>query len=390
MRITDFTRRDFIQTAAYATGAVVTAGGLFAPARLISAPPQSNRKLRWGLIGIGNRCRQHIKLIQEYPQDCEIVAICDIREEGLQRGRDLIGKPVEEYKDYREMLARADINTVLVTTPTYLHKEMVIASLRKGCDVLCEKPLGSNTRECNEIIDVWLRTDCVLHNGLQLRYHPLYQEVHKMVKDGAIGDLKFIWAVEMRGDWGKKSENPLINEKINYMYYKDQAGGTVNNKNCHDFDIFNWVIDSRAVRVCGFGGTTVYGNRDSMDHFTSIVEYENTVKVTMGLVLFNYGYHDTVLVGDKGKLLFQRGGMQITWTDRYRKEKPREIKLSDDPADIHGHRGSWGLYEEFLAAVKERRPTFTGPYAGRDTVRIADAIQVSIAEDRIVYCNEMG
>ena len=385
----EYTRRDFVQTAAYTAGAVMTAGGLLAPAQLVSAAPQMDRKLRWGIIGAGNRGRGHMKVINDNRRDNEIVAMCDIRDEAFAVAEKEIGKKTEHYHNYKEMLAKANINTVLITTPTYLHKEMAIASLNKGYDVLCEKPLGINTQECTDIINVWLRTDCVLGNGIQLRYHPLYERVHEMVTGGAIGDLKYIWAVEFRGDWASKSPDPIVNQKINYMYYEYQSGGTANNKNVHDFDIFNWLTGRKALRCAGFGGSSVYQNRETHDHYTSIIEYEGGVKATMGLVLFNYGYHDTVLVGDAGKLMFQRGGMQITQTGRSAKDKVEDIVLSEDKVDIHGHGGTVGLHNAFIKAVKNREPVLTGPFVGRDAVMVADAIQISMKEGRMVECQEL-
>lgn len=385
------TRRDFLQSALGVSGAVTTAGGLLAPARLAQAAPQPDRKLRIGIIGSGRRGNNHINTTQKnFASDCEIAAICDIRDDRITETRKRIPNPVETYKDYKLLLERAPINTVVIATPTYLHKEMAIAALQKGYDIYCEKPMGINTRECTDVINVWLRSDCVLCNGLQMRYHPLYREVMNMLQDDAIGDLKYIWAIEFRPDWAKKHADPMIDRKVNYMYYEYQSGGTCNNKNCHDFDIFNLLTGSKAKRAAGFGGTAVYEGRESQDHYTSIIEYENGVKATMGLLLFNYGYKDTVLVGDKGKLMFQRSGMEITWTGRYKDEKEEVIALSNDPADLHGSGGNYGIWKDFIEGCKERRPVWAGPFVGREAVRVADAIQTSMKENRMVACSELS
>jgi hypothetical protein len=99
-------------------------------------------KIRIGIIGVGQIGKHHVQRYKDVPE-AEIVAICDIREDEAQRVAQTIGSPTI-YSDYRDLLARDDIQSVDVCLHNHLHAPVTIAALEAGKDVYCEKPMSWN------------------------------------------------------------------------------------------------------------------------------------------------------------------------------------------------------------------------------------------------------
>lgn len=348
---------------------------------------EAPKKLRWGLIGTGKRCWQHIRVIGRSPDTETIVAICDIQPARMDGAEKLISTPVTRYEKYQDLLARNDLDVILVATPNYCHSEEVIAALGKGCDVLTEKPMGITSAECNAMIDAAKKSGKILQVGLQLRYSTFYQKVHSMLKDGIIGNMKYVWFNEFRGDWAKQSDDPEVDAKINWRFYNKLSGGTLVEKSCHYFDLFRWFIDSEPTRVVAMGGINVYDHRDTLDHATVAIEYANGCKATHGLSMYGPHNQGFVLIGDKGSLELSLDTNEIH-VCRIGK-KPEIIQASAEAKDTGGHVGTVELHESFADCVRNRRQPLTDPIAGKESVRVGIAGELSVREGRPVKMSEI-
>jgi len=344
-------------------------------------------KLRWGLIGTGRRCWQHIKVIGRSPESEVIVAICDIQPARMDAAEKLIATPLTRYDKYQDLLARADLDVILVATPNYCHSEEVIAALGKGYDVLTEKPMAITCAECNAMIDAAKASGKILQVGLQLRYSPFYGKVHSLLKDGIIGNLKYVWFNEFRGDWAKQSSDPEIDRKINWRFFNKLSGGTLVEKSCHYFDLFRWFIDSEPVRVVAMGGINVYDHRDTLDHATVAIEYANGCKATHGLSMYAPHNQGFVLIGDKGslELSFETNEIRVCRSGK----APEIIRVTADAKDTGGHVGTVELHESFADCVRNRKAPLTDPIAGKESVRVGLAGELSVRESRPVKMSEI-
>src|SRR5690348_13351723 len=100
--------------------------------------------LRWGVIGTGIQgAYKHIPALGEAPES-QLIAVCDVSEDRLAAGASRAGLGVKTYTDYQKLLGNPDVNAVVIATPTFLHREMVLAALGAGKHVLCESPVGVN------------------------------------------------------------------------------------------------------------------------------------------------------------------------------------------------------------------------------------------------------
>lgn len=98
------------------------------------------------------------------------------------------------YGSYDELLADPQVDVVYIATPHMNHAELSIKAMRAGKAVLCEKPAAVNEKQLREVLAVSRETGCFFMEALWTRFHPLFAETMKLVKSGAIGDVKAIFA----------------------------------------------------------------------------------------------------------------------------------------------------------------------------------------------------
>ena len=377
-------RRDFMNTGLGVAG-LALASKVPALARDVAGKPE----IRWGLIGIGNRCEQHIRVLNVLPGS-RIVALCDIKPEAIRKGVGMATtKPEGTYADHQEMLKRPDLDAVLVCTPNHLHREMVVAALASGRHVLTEKPMGITVEECNDIIQAGEKSGKVLQVGLELRYSPYYQRVRKLLQEEKVlGAVKFVWFSEFRGDWVHQSPDPAEDARINWRYYQKLSGGTLLEKSCHYFDLFNWFIGTRAERVCGMGGINVYANgRETLDHASVIVEYAGGAKATHGLAMYSPKAHDFIVIGEKGQLDMNYDDGEIVL--RREGAAPEVIRAEANEKGTGGHSGTMEMHQDFQACVREGRKPLCDAVVGKESIRVGLAGEIAIRERRWVEMKEI-
>ena len=343
-------------------------------------------KIRWGLVGTGKRCLQHIKVLQKMPE-YKIVALCDIQKDRLDTACGMC-QGAERYDDYHKLLERSDLDVILVATPNYVHKEVVVAALKSGRHVLTEKPMGITVAECNEMIQTAKSSGKVLQVGLQLRYSPFYQKVYSLIADGAIGKPRFVWFNEFRGDWAKQSSDPEIDNKINWRFYQKLSGGTLLEKSCHYFDLFRWMIGTEPVSVAATGGVNFYTNgRDTLDHASVVIDFQGDCKATHGLSMYSPHMQEFIIIGEKGALDLDADTGAINL--RRQGKQPEALHADVANKDTGGHVGTFEMHESFLDCMKTGKPPLTDPSAGKQSIRIGLAAELAVKEKRVVRMKEI-
>ena len=146
-------------------------------------------KVRIGMIGVGQIGKHHLKQYAEVPE-AEIVAVADIRADEAARVAQEHGIP-SVYTDYRELLARDDIQSVDVCLHNRLHAPMTIAALEAGKNVYCEKPMSWVYGEAKAMYDAARRTGKMLHIQLATIYSPEARAAKRLIEDGRLGELYY-------------------------------------------------------------------------------------------------------------------------------------------------------------------------------------------------------
>ncbi len=196
MSLTYSTRRRFLQNSA------LLALPLILPARVWSQTTAPSKRLTLGFIGMGKQMKGHLgSCIQR--DDVEVLAVCDVdttrREAAKVRVDEAYAKKAGEtykgcaaYNDFREVLARKDIDAVVIATPDHWHAFIAIAAVNAGKDVYCEKPLTYNIHEAVTLVKAVRKNNRVFQVGSQQRSAKEFRVAAELVRNGVLGRVSAI------------------------------------------------------------------------------------------------------------------------------------------------------------------------------------------------------
>jgi len=200
-----------------------------------------------GVIGFGNRVGGLVSQLIAGNPGIELVAVCDPTTGSVASAR-AIAPAVQVCSDLAEMLQNARVGWILIGSPNNFHREHATTALRAGRNVFCEKPLSTNLADCLAIRDVVRETGKSFFFGLVLRYAPLYTRIRKLLDEKLIGE---VISVEFNETLGFNHGGYIHQD---WRRHRASAGTHMLEKCCHDIDIVNWMIGSRATNVASFGG----------------------------------------------------------------------------------------------------------------------------------------
>ncbi|WP_146459795.1 Gfo/Idh/MocA family protein [Rubripirellula tenax] len=184
-------RRQFLTTAAAITAAPYLVS---AKAFAQSDAPAPSDKITLGVIGIGPRCTYDLTAMLKLG-DVQCVAIADVQQSRRDAGKKLVddhygNQDCKLYRDFRELLARDDIDAVIVATGDRWHAAASMLAAEAGKDVYSEKPCGITIGDCQKLADTFARTGRVFQAGTQRRSVPNFRRAVEMAHDGTLGSLQ--------------------------------------------------------------------------------------------------------------------------------------------------------------------------------------------------------
>ncbi len=188
-------RRRFLSTFPIATAATLPATHrLLAAMQTASARQRGpNDQVQFALIGAGIRGQQIASAALQTP-NVKIVAVADCYDGRLRHAKELWGADVFTTRDYREILARPDVDAVIIATPDHWHKQAAIDATHAGKDVYLEKPMIHLYADGPEIIAAAQRNNRILQVGSQRVSNALYRKAKELLASGAIGKLNLVAA----------------------------------------------------------------------------------------------------------------------------------------------------------------------------------------------------
>jgi predicted dehydrogenase len=213
----------------------------------------SDKKLRVGFIGSGGIARTQMRHLGKF-HDAQVVAASDVSEASLAQAQKEHGVQ-RVYQDWKEMLAKEQLDAVSVCTPNGLHAQPSIDALNAGCHVLVEKPLAMNAREGQAMVDAAKKAGRQLIIAFQWRFHPKAQFLRRQVVEGHFGKVLYMRcdAFRRRGipNWGVFGRKEL------------QGGGPLIDIGVHIMEMAHYVMGSPRP-IAASGATFRYlGDRPS-------------------------------------------------------------------------------------------------------------------------------
>lgn len=193
-----YSRRQFIGSAAASGVAASVAPSLFGAERAEeiarrASPAAANDRLRIATIGMGIIGFIDTETALEVP-GTELVAAADLYDGRLRRVREIFGPEVATTRDYREILARPDVDAVIVSTPDHWHARIAVDALEAGKHVYLEKPMVHVVEEGPRVVETAKRTGKVVQVGSQSASSIVYDKVRTLYESGVIGELNQIEA----------------------------------------------------------------------------------------------------------------------------------------------------------------------------------------------------
>ena len=300
----DLSRRDFLVQSAGFAGASM---GL--SATRAADPAGVGSEVRLGFIGLGDRGRQLLGAALSSSK-ARVTALCDLDPAKLKRARHMAGTEDRPrgFTNYRALLDSKDVDAVVIATPVHLHLPHTLSALAAGKHVYCEKPLGLTVEECRQLRDACVEAEGrgqLYQCGLQRRYNPRYRDSVRYLQDREGGEILFIRA-QWHGVASARKNKPWI-------FRSEKSGGLVLEQGTHQFDVFNWILDSTPLSAVALGGTNnsaaAAPRQNTMDHYGAVLEYPGGAKVQLSHL--SYSIPERRFSGSSELVFCERAGVDV-------------------------------------------------------------------------------
>jgi len=300
------------------------------------------------------------------------VAVSDVVENLVKSASEKFN--VKGYLSYEEMLRDAEVDAVVICTPTFLHKDMIMLAAEYHKHILCEKPLTVTVKEAEEVLSKISNSNVILQVGYMRRFDYAYQEAKKKINAGDIGrPVAFIGIARDPAPPPGWAADPKL------------SGGIFLDMLSHDFDMARWLMNSEIKRVYVEGGAFIYEEikeKGDLDVVTINFRFEN------GAVGFIHGSRKSAFGYDlRTEVLGTEGTVYIG----YRQDPMFAIGVKQGLI----YSGIKWFFKRFYDAyveedkhfidclINDKKPLITGE-DGKKAVEIAEASWKSLKENKAI------
>jgi myo-inositol 2-dehydrogenase/D-chiro-inositol 1-dehydrogenase/scyllo-inositol 2-dehydrogenase (NAD+) len=337
-----------------------------------------NKTVSICMIGAGRVGKNHSNYITGYIPNAQITALVDPSEEVLRSTGDEFGVE-QRFTSLEEALDKVDFNAVVITTPTFTHRDLVLQAADAGKHVFLEKPMALNLDECDAIISGIQKAGVILQIGFMRRFDPDFVEASRRIAAGEIGDPMMV-----------KSNTHGPGLPPAWARDLSRSNGMLAEVNSHDWDTVRWLMNSELDRVytevANFkGAESKVDTPNFYDNVLVNIRFQSGgLGLISGICPCGYGYDARVeIVGTKG--IMQIGELKgkavlvctnrdqglvtpiyRTWPDRFKMGYIGELRhfvdciLNEKEPSVGGEEGRWAV-AGVLAATKsmlENRPVY--------------------------------
>jgi myo-inositol 2-dehydrogenase/D-chiro-inositol 1-dehydrogenase len=332
---------------------------------------------RIGIVGLGRLGKRHGENLAHRVPGAELVAACSPDADERAWATQALGVN-HVYGDYGALLAHPGLDTVFLVTPNSIHPEQIVAGLKAGKHVFCEKPLSMVLDECLAV-EAEARKHPKLKTmiGYVRRFDASYQDAQKKIAAGAIGRPFLV-----RSQTTDKHDPSGF-----FVRFAPKSGGIFIDMSVHDVDCVRWLLGSpKPTRVFSVGAIEVHEGLAAcgdVDNGLAVVEFEGGAMATIyASRTMAHGHESaTEVVGTKGRLVIGRDGL----LNRVEVADEHGIRVETTPT-------FWERFEDaflretihFVDCVRHDRPPGLTLHDATEATRIAIAMRTSLVERRAV------
>ena len=330
-----------------------------------------------GVVGLGRLGKRHAANLALRVPGAELVAACSPAADEREWARATLGV-AHVYPDYAGLLAHPGLDAVFLVTPNTVHPEQIVAGLRAGKHVFCEKPLSLDLAECLAV-----EAEAAKHPRLKVmigyvrRFDASFQDAHAKIEAGAIGRPFIV-----------RSQTTDMNDPSGFFVrFAPKSGGIFLDMSVHDIDAARWLLGApKPKRVFSVGTIAVHeglAGCGDVDNGIAVCEFEGGAMATIYASRTMAHGHETTteVVGTAGRLVVGRDG------------RLNQVEI----ADAHGIRTEttptfWERFEDaflretahFVDCVRRDRPPGLTLHDATEATRIGIALRTSLVERRAV------
>ena len=342
-------RRDFLKTGSIATVGTYLTGGvkthlMAAPEAEPGKPIAANDNIQIALIGAGGQGQGDTKAAAMVP-GVKVVAAADCYNGCLEHAKELWGNDILATRDYQEILARKDVDAVVIGTPDHWHMQASVDAMNAGKDVYCEKPMIHVYADGPKIIDTWRKTNRIMQVGSQRVSSIIYWKAKELLAAGAIGTLNMVTVWYDRNsaqgaweytvpydadtttcDWerfqGTAPKHPFGDGQRFFQWrkYQDYGSGVAGDLFVHLFSGVHLITDTKGpTRAMSTGGLRFWKDgRDVPDVMMSLYDYDKGFNLSVRTNFVDGGSESEgfVFTGSEGQMVIGYDGLTITRVPR--------------------------------------------------------------------------
>ena len=386
-------RRKFIQKSAVAASAI--GATTIIPTQVWSAKIAPSDKINVALIG----CRNMGFGILKHHLNSRLVnciVLCDVDKNVLRERSQEVKKTYNQepelYGDYRKVLERKDLDSVIIGTPDHWHCLVMVEACQAGKDVYVEKPMANTIGECNIMVEAAKNYNRVVQVGQQQRDNGIFIDIMKLIKSGEIGALRKvnIWANFDYGLGTAFTNDEPVPEGVDYdfwlgpapkrpfnkarfhgswRHFWDYGGGLMSDWGVHLIDMGLWTKDimegPQKVLAYAENNSGLKAMRETFDTMNVVfpkddfvINYDLTAGIQSGPYKMPYGIS---FIGDLGTILADRHKYRLNpeWDDKKKAFKTAEIVFEKGRESHRAH------VDNFLECIKSRERPSCPPEIGR-------------------------
>lgn len=333
----------------------------------------ANERIRLGVIGVGGRGADRFRTAMKL--GAEVVALCDVNQIALEQARALTDGKADPYGEHERVLERSDVDAVIIATPDHWHHDIFLDAMKAGKDVYQEKPLSKTIEEGKSMAEAAKQAGRVVQIGNHRRSGTHWQEAFQAIREGVIGEVKWIRTYDCRNmsggdpwqargrdlsvydpakiDWkrflGKAPYRPYSPERCSaWRWFWDYAGGLLTDIGAHNIDIALWMADALSIQsTVANGGNYFFDFWETPDVVHTAID-GGTFAIDFSVNFVNgYDNYGHSIFGTKGSIV-QQG--EDPFVKVYTQDNPTEPVTKwemNDEGTAH--------MQNFLDCVKSRQ-----------------------------------